>query len=59
MEHFGRILWSDFFKCRILVVEYQSDKVWWFVPEDRWFGRRIIKAKTKLSEMKEYDEGQV
>lgn len=47
--YFGRVVWSDYFKSRLVVVRHQDDDNWWFLLERD--PRRILKARTKLSLM--------
>ena len=54
-DHFGEIYWHEAWKTRIVVVNYEGDKRWWFVPAEPWYGVRVVRATSKLSEMKEYD----
>lgn len=50
--HFGRVLWSNYFKARIVVVYYKDDNHWNFVVEgegDDW--SPVMRANTTFSDM--------
>jgi hypothetical protein len=46
----GELVWSEYFKAWLIVVEYRDDATWWFVIAGQTH-RGVAQARTPLSEM--------